>query len=525
MSIFDYVPLMKDIDNTYSNAGIIILILFLFFIIMRMLSGMNRGIMHQLLRTGLTVGSAVLAFITADLMGNEMAASIDEGTIEGVMNYLNSVEPELAGEISDIITAFPPDSIAKIMVLPATVVIVPFIFIFTFILLKMIAGIIGALIRKICKFKKATNNVQRFGGALLAAVEGIIFFTVILLPFTSIVGVIGEAYDSAIYSEEGLDQELATEYTTTYLPFVENPAIKLMSDIGGDAIGGHFATVEVDGKKSNLRSELVPIIRFSVIDCKEGSIDFRDLDAKDKEAIARFIEGMENSPYLSDVVCLLVRGSSYLIENGELIDIGDAGSAITDALFAFLGDFSTEHFTEDLNTIRDIYFALSDHGILVAMKDGESDLMTLLGEHHDDGSSAVSSLVTILQANPRTAPLVRAITDLLLSNLVDSGTEGAPEVDYDELKSDVEKVLNVKQENYDSEEEYKEALCSVLNSTLKDHGIELEKEIVDEIADYVGENYSDVDSLTDEEFNSILLHYYEAYQKYLESGEIPEDFK
>ena len=83
-------------------------------------------------------------------------------------------------------------------------------------------------------------------------------------------------------------------------------------------------------------------------------------------------------------------------------------------------------------------------------------------------------------------------------------------------------MLSVKEENYDSEEEYKEALSSVLDSTLKDHGIELEEEIVDGIADYVDENFSEVDTLTDEEFNGILLHYYEAYQEYVNSGEIPE---
>ena len=522
MSLFDYVPLMKEINNGYSTAGIIILIVFLVTIILKMLTGMNRGIIRQLIRTALTVGAAVISFITAELAGKEIVSSIDEGTVEGVLNYLKSVAPELANSLNDIVSAFPADSIAKIMVLPATVIVVPITFILVFLLVKMVITIVCAMLIKIIKFKKVSSNVQRFVGALLGAVEAVIYLTVVLLPFTGVIGVIGDSYDSAIYYDGGLNQEIASEYTATYLPIVENPAVKLMSDIGGDAMATQLSTVKIDGKKSDLRSELVPVIRFAMIDCKSGKIDFKNLDDKDKEAINRFIAGMEDSPYLADAVCSLVKGSTYLIESGKIIDMGETGSAITDALFGFLGGFSAEHFTEDLNTVKDLYFALSDHGILVALTDSETDLMTLLGEHHDDGSSAVSSLVTILQSNPRTAPLVRAITDLLLSNLTGGGVEGAPEVNYEELKTDVEKVLSVKEENYDSEEEYKEALSSVLDSTLKDHGIELEEEIVDGIADYVDENFSEVDTLTDEEFNGILLHYYEASQEYVNSGEIPE---
>ena len=525
MNIFEYVPLMKDINNQYSKAGIIILIVFLVFIILRMLSGMGRGIFRQLLRTGLTVGSAVLAFITADLVGNEILSTVDIGTVDGIMDYLRMVEPQLASKIGDILNAFPTESIAKIMLLPAAVVILPTVFLSIFLLVKVIAGILCALLYRIFKFKKATDNVQRFGGALLGAVEAIIYITVILIPFTGIVGVMGESYDSAIYSDDGLDADAAFEYTTTYLPITENPAIKLVSDLGGDAISNHFATVKIGDKASNLREELVPVIKFYLIDCRNGSIDFRNLGEGGKDAISKFLTAMESSPCLSDIVCCVVRGGSFLLENGGILELGDVPSDLTDALFAFLGGFSTEYFTEDINTLRDIYFALSDHGILAAMVEGDTDIMTLLGENHQDGSSAVSSIVTVLQSNPRTAPLVRAITDLLLSNLVTPDVDGAPKVDYDELKSDVEKVLDVKEENYASEKEYKEALGNVLDGTLKNHGIELEEEIVDGIAEYVADNFSQVDELTDEEFNSILLHYYEAYQEYLNSGDIPDDFK
>ena len=66
-------------------------------------------------------------------------------------------------------------------------------------------------------------------------------------------------------------------------------------------------------------------------------------------------------------------------------------------------------------------------------------------------------------------------------------------------------------------------LSNTLDSTLKDNGIEIEKEVVDTMAEYMDKEYIQTekiknDSLNDEQFTDILLNYYDAYLEYLENG-------
>ena len=97
------------------------------------------------------------------------------------------------------------------------------------------------------------------------------------------------------------------------------------------------------------------------------------------------------------------------------------------------------------------------------------------------------------------------------------------EVSYESVKESVNEVLSVKREDFTTDEAYKTVLTATLDKALTDNGIELEEEIVSGIADHIDENYSDfVGELTDEEFNDILLEYFDAYLDYVNSGDLPE---
>ena len=97
------------------------------------------------------------------------------------------------------------------------------------------------------------------------------------------------------------------------------------------------------------------------------------------------------------------------------------------------------------------------------------------------------------------------------------------EVTYEDVKESVSDVLAVKKDNFATEEEYKEELSKTLDNALTDNGIELESEVVDGIADYIDENYSDfIGELTDEQFNDIILEYYDVYLDYINNGTLPE---
>ena len=94
---------------------------------------------------------------------------------------------------------------------------------------------------------------------------------------------------------------------------------------------------------------------------------------------------------------------------------------------------------------------------------------------------------------------------------------------YDNIKASINKdILSIKKEDYATDEEYVTEVSCALDNTLKENNITLEKEIVDSMAQYVTDNYSDIDEITDEQVNDIILSYYDAYLDYLETGEIPD---
>ena len=184
-----------------------------------------------------------------------------------------------------------------------------------------------------------------------------------------------------------------------------------------------------------------------------------------------------------------------------------------------------ETLKEDLHLVKDVYFILADEHILanVTNSDALLEAMTRRGE---DGKTAVQKVVDHIKSNERTAALVTTLTKLSITMLTEQlgNSEFEATVTYDNLKESMNEVLAVDRENYETEEEYKEVLTNTLDEKLKENNINIEKEIVENIADYVDENYSEkYENLTDEEFNDILLSYFDAYLEYQESGKLPED--
>ena len=115
-------------------------------------------------------------------------------------------------------------------------------------------------------------------------------------------------------------------------------------------------------------------------------------------------------------------------------------------------------------------------------------------------------------------PLVTMLTKLSLSIMMnDVGVEKGNEV-YDTVKEGVTGVISIDKTQYETEEEYVDAVSDSLDKTLNDHDIDLAPEIVDSMAKYVADNYSDLEEITDDEINDTILSYYEAYYNYVNGG-------
>jgi hypothetical protein len=115
-------------------------------------------------------------------------------------------------------------------------------------------------------------------------------------------------------------------------------------------------------------------------------------------------------------------------------------------------------------------------------------------------------------------PLITMLTKLSLSVMMDDvGIEKGEEV-YESISYGITTVLDIKKDDYATEEEYHAAVSSQLNETLLDHNINLASDIVDNMAQNIVDKYSGVEEVTDDIVNDIIISYYDSYVAYTEGN-------
>ncbi len=529
MSLFGFVAKMKESDSVVALIGILLLSFFLIVIILKMLFGMRRGTWRQLIRTGLTAVSAIASYIFACVVSDKILGSTDMAKIEDLIVKIESKIPESGEFLRKFLLSFEVGVFESIMLLPATLILVPILATVLFLFINLILKIVRVILVKVLDIEKAKNNHQKLCGTLLAAVEAIIWLIMVSLPITGVVGLVNRAYDASVssrYADENVElKRIHNEYLS---PFTDNPAFTFMDKMGSGAMSDGIATVEINGQDVNLRNEVVTITSIVMAETTTFKNTDRDnLSAECKEGIENIIGGVCNSPYLTTVVSGSLRNAGVLLDLDIIkYDEGSEFAGIIDGFVGYLKTITNETLYEDLTTMKELYFVISDSGAISVLVDGDADLWTVLQDRRKEGNDAISKLIDILQSNERTSGLIKTITEALIASLatqIETPDGTVVTVTYDELKDGMTDVLAVKQEPGQSREEYMENLSTTLDNTLTEHGIKLEYEIVDSIAEYIDENYSNKEEFTDEEFNDVLLHYYDAYLEYLETGEVPDD--
>jgi len=222
------------------------------------------------------------------------------------------------------------------------------------------------------------------------------------------------------------------------------------------------------------------------------------------------------------ITCL----SCFVTENGSFpVTAPDPFNILICESLEIFRTTTPENLSGDLKTLSDIYFVLSDSGVLTAFNDGSDAITEAMNATDSEGKTTANKIIEIAKSNERMTPLLTALTKLSITAMQNgTGIDEKSFETFESIKSGINtSVLTIDKNGYENEEDYVADVSSALDETLKTNGIELEKEIVDGIADYVADNYSETKEITDEEACDIILNYYDAYLKYKETGEVPEE--
>ncbi len=492
--------------------------------------GMKRGFMSSVLRLILVACAAMATYFVMILSYKYIDAFFAGKTLTEVIMIIFPQYGVIAPEqIRNIVASFDAATAERIIMLIVALVVVPTVFVGVFYLMKAVSYILYWIFDRILGFKKKKKNkLSKLLGALVGVVQGALIAVIAILPVVGFVGLAADAREELTSKDRPEETVVMVEtFYATYLDdSINSPIVATIRKCGGDIIFNKLIGVTVEGETIDMRKEATTLAGLT-LDAMPLTKDFDFMKPNDaqKAALNAILDGMGEDKYTLSIVSGVLRGASKAMVDGTIpLELEEPFKSFA---IQFINTFTTsneENVGDDLKTLLEVYIILADNDILLSFS-GESELdpTDLLVVKDDEGKTVISNVISALDENERTQPIVTALTkfslELMIQNFpaipsIDGVTEEVDvEVVYEDVKTGVNELIDIVnnddplKDNETKKSEVKESL----DQTLKDNNIALDDEVLDGISDYVMENFVGMEELTPDNFNQTLLSFYDAY--------------
>ena len=536
-NIFGYVSEQASAGTPISYVALGILGVFAWFILYHLLQGLRRGIFRQILHTGIMLLAAALAFFATKYLANYIFGMLETMTLEELLAQIG-LSGSLDGETMNLLGSIDMVTLEYILALPVGVIVAPVVFMALFAVLNILFRIVYLIVRGVAHVSKANGGLQRLTGMLLGAVEGLIIVSILFLPFTAITGAADEMMSAVAGVEENADEsgdetadadEVTTDgsemdldaiYEEYLKPIAAHPAFELTRAIGGELVLDGLATYELAGNKINTREEFGGIMGVLLVDgANLMKADFNKLTEDDKTAMTNIVNYVDESDYMATIVAGVLNVMSDILKD-QMADAGSAeGIDFVTPMFSIFENITADEVGGVLSTFKDFYFLISDEGVLEAISSGDNDTLAEMFTKTDaEGKTVLSKATAILNGNSRTVTLVTTLTKMTFAMMAESSEMGE---EIEQVYTDVKDKVNATVDKFaslDTREEKVDTAKTDIAAALAENEIEIEAEIVDELAEELvsiveKEGFTE---FGEAEFNEVMLKYYDAYMKQMD---------
>ena len=532
--------LMAWLTETFSSFAAIAVVVFLGFALWGAFQGFRRSIFRQVIHVVVTFITAVIAFsLTSgacdailqsfiDLTPAEFVATLEQSLLEnGVV---------LTEEVKGVLATFDMATIGYALALIINTIAAPAVFAILFGLIALVGKIVTSVL---CFFvPKGQTLTYKILGVVGGVLEGALIAGVVLLPLVGWVNIAGGAVD-VIRENAPADDEAAIEIVEFYddivLPLEKHAIFQMVGGLGGDAALEKIATVEIDGQKKDLRNEFNVVIKLGYDISKLSETDFLALTEGDKSIIDGIVDECDSSIIVSRITCGVVNGIADAISGGVIpVQVTDTYYNILMEAVAILGSEKTNPATlgQNLTTFKNVYYTLSDNGVLAVFKQGEDgatategDITAALTNKDENGDTVLNKIINELDKNENTRSLIPLVGKLAMAALYDSlGIPEGSEEAYEQVKETIQEVLTVDTSDPNAKETIEQSLTETLENigiTVSDNGTDgtISSEAIEVMAEYVMEKQDeikekleqeniDIENISDADILNVILSYY-----------------
>lgn len=532
----DYVTatLAKGTIGAYISVGIFgFLAVCVFFGVYH---GAARGFSKSVIRLFTVGASAICAFLAvtgiSKLIVNTALSGANKGkSVEALLEtYVPGITESMPSIVRPIMSEMNSETAAIFVMMIVAIVLSPIIFIALFYLFRFITyfiyGLLAGLAGAISYGKGIINTLF---GAVVGLAQGVLIAAVVIVPISGLCGVASEAKTPLIEESEEPNGYIEMAYNTVINDLADNPLFDLVDKYGGKAMYDQMITLKVDGKKIDMGEECVGAVRVvaDIIPVAKPGLDWMHPTETQKDTLKTTVTNIEKSDLITALVADILSGTARSVENGSL-NFGLTGAArvLVNDIMAMFATSTEETIVGDLDLAVDVYIIICEREIFDTLKSGDPNAVRdILTNKDAEGNTAVDVLMDRLNEYDRAHTIVTSLTKLSLSMMQESlGFDEDTTELYENVKEDLTGVLNHNKSDFETEEEYKQAVSDDLDKALADNNLNIDEDTKQSMVDYIADNYGDHEGeITDKEINDALLSYYKSYANSLEKGETPPE--
>ena len=526
MFVVEYIKacLANGSIGSYISVGVFATIAM--FALSGILFGAKRGFSKSVIRLVTVAASAVASFYIVKWIMNlivDYAVQITDGGTKSLEEAIYSIDPEFKDLFPDFLKSMlaeiNSETVITILMMIVAIGLLPVLLISVFQLLKglsyLIYNILSGLTGAISYGKGFVSTVF---GAVVGLVQGLLIAAVFIFPISGLCNVATDARTKLIEDENNPNPYIANAYSMVIDDLADNPVFDIVDKIGGNKLYEDMMTVNIDGYKKYMPDECIGFIKLGTdIAPLASGFDWKNPTEEQRQYLEKIVIDVGNDSLVASLTSDLMRGLAKTVQANKLtLGLNGATDTLVNDVMTMFATSTKDTIEGDLDVTMDVYFIMCDRDLFNAFTNSEHfDMKTLLTDKDANGDTIANAIIKRLNQYERAKPIVSSFTKISLTVMHGSGSFGEDaDVLYENVKGDIASALTHNKSDFETEEEYREAVTNDVDKALAENNITLEDDVKQDMVDYIADNYGDYEGeITDAEINDALLSYYESYAK------------